>query len=166
MKKGQIYAGTVEKVAFPNKGIVRTEDGKIAVVKNVTPGQKISFSVNKVRKGKGEGRLLEVLEKSPLELESAPCEHFGICGGCTFLNLDYETQLKLKEQQVKELLKPVCISMGRETAVCLWKRNLRESEEAPISLAIGTRWNFPLETAARTVRYHWECIKEEAFMML
>ena len=113
MKKGQIYAGTVEKVAFPNKGIVRTEDGKIAVVKNVTPGQKISFSVNKVRKGKGEGRLLEVLEKSPLELESAPCEHFGICGGCTFLNLDYETQLKLKEQQVKELLKPVCIFDGK-----------------------------------------------------
>ncbi len=113
MKKGQIYAGTVEKVAFPNKGIVRTEDGKIAVVKDVTPGQKISFSVNKVRKGKGEGRLLEVLEKSPLELESAPCEHFGICGGCTFLNLDYETQLKLKEQQVKELLKPVCIFDGK-----------------------------------------------------
>ncbi len=109
MKKGQIYVGTVEKVAFPNKGIVRTEDGKIVVVKNVTPGQKISFSVNKVRKGKGEGRLLEVLEKSPLELEGAPCKYFGICGGCTFLNLDYETQLKLKEQQVKELLKPVCL---------------------------------------------------------
>ena len=108
MKKGQNYTGTVEKVAFPNKGIVKTEDGEIAVVKNVAPGQKISFSVNKVRKRKGEGRLLEVLEKSPLELEAAPCEHFGICGGCTFLNLDYETQLKMKEEQVKELLQPIC----------------------------------------------------------
>ncbi len=108
MKKGQNYTGTVEKVAFPNKGIVRTEDGEIAVVKNVAPGQKISFSVNKVRKRKGEGRLLEVLEKSPLELETASCEYFGICGGCTFLNLDYETQLKLKEEQVKELLQPIC----------------------------------------------------------
>ncbi len=108
MKKGQNYTGTVEKVVFPNKGIVRTEDGEIAVVKNVAPGQKISFSVNKVRKRKGEGRLLEVLEKSPLELETASCEYFGICGGCTFLNLDYETQLKLKEEQVKELLQPIC----------------------------------------------------------
>ena len=62
MKKGQVYSGVVEKVAFPNKGIVRLEDGKIAVVKNVAPGQKISFSINKVRKGKGEGKLLEVLE--------------------------------------------------------------------------------------------------------
>lgn len=38
-----------------------------AVVKNGLPGQKVKFSVNKVRKGKAEGRLLEVTEKSPLE---------------------------------------------------------------------------------------------------
>lgn len=108
MKKGQICEGTVERVAFPNKGIVKMEDGKTAVVKNVIPGQRISFLVNKVRKGKGEGRLLEILEKSPLEMEQVPCKHFGICGGCTFLNLEYEKQLELKEQQVKALLEPVC----------------------------------------------------------
>ncbi len=108
MKKGQILEGFVERMGFPNKGIVTLEDGKRAVVKNALPGQKISFSVNKVRKGKGEGRLLEVLEKSPLELEKAPCEHFGNCGGCTFLNLGYQEQLALKERQVRELLEPVC----------------------------------------------------------
>ncbi len=108
-KKGQIWEGIVERVTFPNKGIVALEDGKKAIVKNVTPGQKISFMVNKTRKGKVEGRLLEVLEKSPLELEDIPCNHFGICGGCTFLNLDYKRQLQLKEQQVRELLEPVCL---------------------------------------------------------
>lgn len=114
MKKGQIYIGTVEKTVFPNKGIIRLEDGKTVVVKNVVPGQKISFSICKVRKGKGEGRLLEVLERSPLELEEAPCAHFGSCGGCTYLNLSYGEQLKLKEQQVKELLKPVYEAYARE----------------------------------------------------
>ena len=108
MKKGQICEGIVERVAFPNKGIVRLEDGKTVVVKNVIPGQKVSCSINKVRKGRGEGRLLEVLEKSPQELTECVCEHFGNCGGCTFLNLDYEHQLALKEQQVRELLEPVC----------------------------------------------------------
>lgn len=108
MKKGQIYEGIVEKVAFPNKGIVAIEDGKQVVVKNALPGQKVSFSVNKIRKGKGEGRLLKVLEPSPLELGEPVCGHFGVCGGCTFLNLPKEEQLRLKEQQVKELLKPVC----------------------------------------------------------
>lgn len=108
MKKGQVYEGTVERIDFPNKGIVMLEEGKKVVVKNTLPGQRISFSVKKVRKGRGEGRLLEVLEKSPLELAEVPCAHFGICGGCTFLNLDYEKQLALKERQVRELLEPVC----------------------------------------------------------
>lgn len=108
MKKGQIYEGIVEKVSFPNKGIVTMEDGKQVVVKNALPGQKISFSVNKIRKGRGEGRLLKVLEPSPLELGEPVCGHFGVCGGCTFLSLPKEEQLRLKEQQVRELLKPVC----------------------------------------------------------
>lgn len=110
MKKGQVCEGVVERLDFPNKGIVPLEDGKKVVVKNALPGQKVSFSVNKVRKGKCEGRLLEVLEKSPMELEEAPCRHFGACGGCTFLNLSYERQLSQKEQQVQELLSPVCSS--------------------------------------------------------
>ncbi len=108
MKKGQIYEGTVARIDFPNKGIVLLEDGKKVIVKNTLPGQRVSFAVNKVRKGRGEGRLLEVLEKSPLELAKAPCRHFGSCGGCTFLNLDYEGQMALKERQVRELLEPVC----------------------------------------------------------
>ena len=106
MKKGQVYEGVIEKVVFPNKGIVTVADDKV-VVKNGTLGQKVRFSVNKVRKGRYEGRLLEILEKSPIEIES-PCEHFGVCGGCTYQNLSYEEQLKLKESQVKELLDGVC----------------------------------------------------------
>ena len=34
MKKGQIIEGIVECVEFPNKGIVRTEDGGRVIVKN------------------------------------------------------------------------------------------------------------------------------------
>ena len=51
MKKGQVYEGVVERVDFPNKGIVITEEGS-CVVKNALPGQKVTFGVNKVRKGK------------------------------------------------------------------------------------------------------------------
>lgn len=105
MKKGQILEGIVERLDFPNKGIVQTEEG-ICVVKNVLPGQKISLQVQKKRSGKAEGRLLEVLEKAPEEIES-PCPHFGICGGCAYQNLPYDEQCKLKEKQVKALLDPV-----------------------------------------------------------
>lgn len=114
MKKGQCYEGIVEAVKFPAKGVVAVadEDTK-AVVKNVIPGQKILFRVSKKRKGKAEGTLLEVLEKAPNEIE-APCPHFGKCGGCNYLNLSYEDQLKLKAEQVKELLDEVYIKQGKE----------------------------------------------------
>ena len=102
MKKGQVLEGFVERVDFPNKGIVRVGEETV-VVKNCLPGQKVKFGINKVRKGKAEGRLLEVLEKSPQET-GRPCSLFGICGGCTYLSLPYEEQLCIKEAQVKRLL--------------------------------------------------------------
>ena len=57
MKKGQIYEGYVERLDFPNKGIVKCED-ETAVVKNTIPGQKISFMVTKKRKGKAKMNML------------------------------------------------------------------------------------------------------------
>lgn len=104
MKKGQIFEGVIDCVEFPNKGKVYVaEEDRTVIVKNGVPGQKVRFAVNKIRKGKAEGRLLEVVEKSPLEVASA-CSHFGTCGGCTYQNLPYAEQLKLKERQVKDLM--------------------------------------------------------------
>lgn len=107
MKKGQVYEGIVRRVDFPNKGVVETPEG-VCIVKNSLPGQKISFCVNKLRKGKAEGRLIEVLEASSME-QASPCSHFGLCGGCTYLSLPYEEQLKIKEEQVKKLLDAVLV---------------------------------------------------------
>lgn len=107
MKKGQIYEGLVKRVDFPNKGIIDAE-GEKAVVKNTMPGQKIRFSVNKVRKDKAEGRLLEVLEKSPLETREKACKSFGECGGCSYQTMSYESQIQMKMEQVKRLLDQAC----------------------------------------------------------
>ena len=105
MKKGQVYEGIIEKVEFPNKGIVSVEgEDKSVIVKNGMPGQKIKFAVNKMRKGKAEGRLLEVLEKSPLETRKPVCSIFPECGGCMYQTMSYEEQIRMKEAQVKEIL--------------------------------------------------------------
>ena len=104
MKKGQVYEGIIESVEFPNKGrIYLPEEDRWVVVKNGVPGQKVRFSVNKIRKGKAEGRLLEVVEPSASEIPSA-CPHFGQCGGCTYQNLPYEEQLAMKNEQVKKMM--------------------------------------------------------------
>lgn len=110
LKKGSVYEGKVEKVDFPNKATVwvTDEDGqkKKAIVKNAIPGQTVRFCVNKKRKGHCEGRLMEVVEKSPLETNPA-CPHFGKCGGCTYQTVAYEEQLKIKSAQVEKLLSEV-----------------------------------------------------------
>jgi len=105
MKKGQVCEGYVERVDFPNKGIVVCE-GETAIVKDVIPGQKISFMVSKKRKGRVEGRLIQVLEKAPYELATDVCPHFGECGGCIYQSIPYEEQLAIKEDQVRRLLRP------------------------------------------------------------
>ncbi len=78
-----------------------------AIVKGSFPGQKIKYYVNKKKGGKCEGRIEEILEKSPLEDAKPACPHFGACGGCSYQSLSYENQLKLKYEMVLDLIKPV-----------------------------------------------------------
>lgn len=163
MKKGQIVTGIVERVDFPNKGVVRVEEqlenGEVkisyCVVKNVIPGQKIALMVKKLRKGKAEGNLKEILEPASNQVES-PCAHFGQCGGCSYLHLSYEDQAVLKEEQVKKLLDGVLC--GQEKAyefmpikhspVCEGYRNKMEftfgdsCKDGPLELGLHKRGSF------------------------
>ena len=88
MKKGQVYEGIVTKIQFPNKGIIcllneEDKSDREITIKNVIPGQVLKFQVTKIRKGKAEGRVLEVINNHPNFCES-PCKHFGQCGGCLY----------------------------------------------------------------------------------
>ena len=108
MKKGQIYEGIIERVDFPNKGIVFVpEEEQYVTVKNGIPGQKIRFMINKFKRGNAEGRLLEVLEKSPLETREPVCSIFPACGGCMYQTMPYEEQVKMKEGQIRRIMDPV-----------------------------------------------------------
>ena len=163
MKKGQTYTGVVERVDFPNKGIVIIEtlkdDGTAVkeqcIVKNTLPGQKVTFMVNKVRKGKAEGRLLNIEECSALE-SGSPCPHFGICGGCTYISLPYKEQLKIKEDQIKKLLSNCLDGKQKEyifegikesPAVYEYRNKMEfsfgdEIKDGPLSLGMHKRGSF------------------------
>ena len=103
MKKHDIVEGVIDTYEFPNKGSFHMDDRKVTV-KGAIKGQKVSCRITKLKKGKADGRLLEVLEKSELEDASPVCSHFGMCGGCSYQTLSYENQLKVKEELVKGLL--------------------------------------------------------------
>ena len=114
MKKGQEYIGIVSEFTFPNKGTIYFDEERNGenvivpvIIKGALPGQKVRFQVNKKRSGKCEGRLLEIIEKSDLEDRIPPCPHFGVCGGCTYQNMSYETQLNFKKNTVKSIIDSV-----------------------------------------------------------
>lgn len=102
MKKNDIIEFYIDEIRFPNKAIGTYEGIKI-IVKGALPKQKVSARVIKKKHGNIEAQILNVLKKSPLEQNSL-CPHFGICGGCTYQNLPYNEQLKLKQNQIKKLL--------------------------------------------------------------
>ena len=102
VKKNEILDLYIEDVVFPNKGIAKI-DGKKIIVKNAIKGQKVKARIIKKRRDKIEASILEVIEKAPLE-KAPVCEHFGICGGCSYQTLPYEEQLNVKSGQVKALL--------------------------------------------------------------
>jgi 23S rRNA (uracil1939-C5)-methyltransferase len=108
MKKGQIFEGIIERVDFPNKGLVKVEeegkDARYVTVKNAVPGQKVRFIINKFKKGNAEGRLLEVLENSSLETRKPVCSIFPACGGCMYQTMPYEEQMKMKEGQIRKIM--------------------------------------------------------------
>lgn len=107
LKRKDIAEGIIEKVDYPNRGRIYTEEGQKVTVKNTIPGQKIRFRVFKKHKDRVEGNLLELLEKSPLESREKVCDIFPDCGGCLCQTMPYEDQLAMKSDMVNRLLEEV-----------------------------------------------------------
>ena len=99
--RNEIIEFVIDKVEFPNKGKAKC-DGRSIKFKGGIEGQKVRAKVGRIRKGIIEAKIIEVVEKSPLEKEPG-CEHFGVCGGCSYQTLIYQDELRLKETQVKDL---------------------------------------------------------------
>ena len=88
------------------KGVVKSGSGKVIFVDGVVPGDYIQVETYKKRKGYFEGNLIKINKESSNRIIPI-CEHFGVCGGCKWQNLNYETQLKYKQKEVIHNLKHI-----------------------------------------------------------
>lgn len=101
MKKRDIIEFEIGKMEFGGVSISQYGDRRIKM-KGGIKGQKVKAAVKRTGRCKADVKMVELLERSPIETAEV-CPHFEGCGGCTMLSVDYAKQLEIKEEQVLEL---------------------------------------------------------------
>ena len=81
-------------------------DGMVVFVPFVVPGDIVDLRLIKKKKNYAEARAIAVKRPSPLRSEPQ-CQHFGVCGGCKWQNMQYDAQLRYKEQLVRDVLQRI-----------------------------------------------------------
>ncbi|MBV7441826.1 23S rRNA (uracil(1939)-C(5))-methyltransferase RlmD [Weeksellaceae bacterium TAE3-ERU29] len=93
----------LETAGAKGASIGKAPDGKTIFVRNAVPGDTVDVRVLKKKKRYLEGKAISVHNFSELRTEPE-CEHFGICGGCKWQNMEYSAQLHFKEKEVLDHL--------------------------------------------------------------
>lgn len=101
---------TLEQVEIVDAGsegkAVGRVDEKVVFVPFVVPGDVVDVHVNRKRKSYFEGVAGKIHQYSDKRVEPK-CEHFSVCGGCKWQNMDYQHQLFYKQKQVAENLRRI-----------------------------------------------------------
>ena len=86
--------------------VAKAPDGKVIFIPNVVPGDVVDVQTFKKRKAYYEGKAIKFHEFSEHRIEPV-CEHFGVCGGCKWQNMQYSQQLYYKQNEVKNHLQRI-----------------------------------------------------------
>ena len=98
--KRQIFEN-IEVIDAGAKGktVAKAPDGRVIFMTNTVPGDVVDVQTFKKRKAYFEGNAIKFHKYS--EKRSIPkCEHFGVCGGCKWQDMDYQFQLEYKQKEV------------------------------------------------------------------
>ena len=93
-------------MTYGANAVGRAEDGKVMFVAGGAPGDVVEAEATRETKSFREGRIVEFCEKSPSRVE-APCPFSSVCGGCPWMHLSYDAQLKAKRASVVSQLSKI-----------------------------------------------------------
>ena len=103
LKKNDIYTVEITGYSSEGAGVARIE-GVVVFVKNALMGEVCRVKILKVNKSIAYGKIEEILQPSS-HRQVPSCNVFGKCGGCDFLHMDYEEELRFKRQRVQDALR-------------------------------------------------------------
>ena len=106
-RRRNIVFEQLEIVGVADKGYgMARHDGKVVFVEKTIPGDIVDVQIQKNKSDYAMGYPIVFHKKSELRVD-AFCEHFGTCGGCTWQNIDYKTQLLFKKQLVEDAFRRI-----------------------------------------------------------
>ena len=98
---------TIDRLDRKGQGVGRIEwppfGAFSARVRHAVPGSTWEVEVVRRRRDRLDAKRIECLDPGPHALP-ARCEHFGVCGGCSFQNLAYSQQLSELRAMVQRAL--------------------------------------------------------------
>lgn len=92
----------IEGLTTEGRGLVHIND-KAVFVDGALPGEKVQIEYTASTSKYDEAKVLTVFEASVDRVEP-PCQHAGICGGCSLQHLDTEKQIEIKQTALIESL--------------------------------------------------------------
>ena len=95
----------IDALAYGPYGIGRV-DGKAFMIPNTAPGDRIAARVVESKARYTIGEVVRVVNPSPLR-QTPPCPYVGRCGGCSWQHLQYNAQLRAKQQSVEDALRRI-----------------------------------------------------------
>lgn len=107
-KRKNLILENITLISAGAKGVAvgKTEEGKTVLVKGAVPGDVVDVRVRKAKSKYFEGEVAQILQESP-DRSIPVCKHFGVCGGCTWQNLNYAKQLEYKQNEVYNNIKRI-----------------------------------------------------------
>ena len=105
MKKNQVFTGEITGLTSQGLGVARFEE-RAVFVKGAIPGECCEIKIVKVGKTAVYGRLERIITASPHRV-SPVCPHFGLCGGCDLMHMDYPFEAQIKRQRVYDVLQRI-----------------------------------------------------------
>ena len=99
---GDITELKIEKMVYEGFGLAR-KDGFVIFVEGVCDGDFIEAKITKIKKNFANAQLIKIIEPSIHRVKPF-CPIFNACGGCQWQYIEYEHQLNVKQNIVKELL--------------------------------------------------------------
>ena len=109
-------------VAAEGKSIARVDD-MVVFIPYGAPGDVVNIKLDKKKRSYAEAHIVDMVKPSPDRVTPA-CEHFGVCGGCKWQHIPYESQLRYKRDQVVDALTRIAKDARLPTAT-LWDSTSR-----------------------------------------